>query len=40
MSTDWFAFEEMCWKLTRDAKAVVGGKHRQRLAIGQDADIA
>ena len=32
-------FEEMCWKLTLDA-AVVGVKHRQRLAIGQDADIA
>jgi len=38
-------FEEMCWKLTLDAAvvldvAVVGAKHRQRLAIGQDADIA
>ena len=39
VSTDWFAFEEMCWKLTLDA-AIVGVKHRQRLAIGQDADIA
>ena len=38
-SSDWFASEEMCWKLTLDA-AVQGVKHRQRLAIGQDADIA
>ena len=40
VSTDWFASEEMCWKLTSDATAIEGAKHRQRLAIGQDADIA
>ena len=38
VSTDWFASEEICWKLTRDA-APPGVKHRQRLAIGQDADV-
>ena len=38
VSADWFAFEEMCWKLTRDE--IAAAKLRQRLAIGHDTDIA
>ena len=26
-------------KLTSDAQAIEGAKHRQRLAIGQDGDV-
>jgi len=38
VSADWSA-KEVCWKLTRDATAPFCAKHRQRLAIGQDADV-
>ena len=31
---------EMCWKLTFDVKAIRRAKHRRRLAIRQDADVA